>query len=88
MKNQLQTCLSIALSSTNNCKVWLDLKDTIIESWDIPTIINANLIAHFLRTINVNCINIFSFAVWTPEDQRVVNAKLKNSIESSFGGIN
>jgi hypothetical protein len=53
-------------------KLFLDLEDTIIKSWDNPTLINVDAIREWIdqsfETDDVT-ISIFSFAIWNEKDK-------------------
>lgn len=49
-------------------EVWLDLEDTIINSWSDGLLINYEKIKTWLDTNNIGNINIWSFAIWDDTD--------------------
>ena len=64
---------------------FIDLEQTIIESWDSPDLINVGKIRKFLTDNNAKTVNIFSFAIWGEDDQRKFASKIKPSIEKALG---
>lgn len=80
---------------TKATKVFLDLEDTIINSWDDPTLINVDSIrewlggrewvgGHFDRP-RTTSVSIFSFAIWDEKDkQDFVRSGLKLAIERAL----
>lgn len=71
-----------------NIKVFLDLEDTIINSWLNPTLINVGVIRTWIdsmvETDDVE-ISIFSFAIWDDKDKvDFVGTGVKASIEKAL----
>lgn len=60
---------------------YLDLEDTIIKSWDNPTIINYSKIRNYLSNNIVKEIGIYSFAIHNEKDLKDFNLDLKEQIE-------
>lgn len=66
-------------------KVFLDLEETIIESWDNPIIMNHKKISKFLRNLDITHVGIFSFAIWNDEDKvNFERFEIKQMIEQSL----
>jgi len=67
-------------------KVFLDLEETIIESWSNPLLMNVGKIGNFLHTAGVEEVGIFSFAIWNEQDRiDFVKRGIKQAIEISLG---
>lgn len=65
--------------------VFLDLEETVIESWDNPLFINARKIRSFLRQRGVSEISIFSFAIHNQKDKDDFNNHLKSNLQDLLG---
>ncbi len=50
-------------------KVFLDLEQTVIDSWDNPLLMNVEKIRDTLDLLSVTEVGIFSFAIWNDEDK-------------------
>lgn len=64
---------------------FLDLEQTIIESWDHPDLINVVKIDKWLKQNKVNEVSIFSFAIWNDKDKQHFNDVIKPTIEDALG---
>jgi hypothetical protein len=65
--------------------VWLDLEETIIDSWSSGILINVFKLKKWLDDHNVQLISIWSFAIWNDEDkQEFVANGMKSEIECSL----
>jgi hypothetical protein len=63
-------------------QVWIDLEETIIDSWSSGLLINHHKIKNWLDTNNIDDINIWSFAIWDEKDQKeFVSSGMHESIE-------
>lgn len=49
--------------------VFLDLEETVIDSWDSGLLCNSSQVREWLAQHNVKQVDIFSFAVWNEQDQ-------------------
>jgi len=71
-----------------NIKVFLDLEDTIINSWLNPTLINVGVIRAWIDSMVETDdaeISIFSFAIWDDKDKAdFVGTGVKASIEKAL----
>lgn len=62
--------------------VWLDLEETIINSWSDGILVNSNKLKNWLDSNNVGDIHIWSFAVYGPKDQHEFETSgMKEGIE-------
>ena len=61
--------------------LFLDLEDTIIESWDNPFLINVSKIKEWLVQHSFDEIRLFSFAVHSERDALIFNMYMKPAIE-------
>jgi hypothetical protein len=65
--------------------VWLDLEETIIDSWSSGVLINTHKIKKWLDDHNVSLISIWSFAIWNEVDQQeFVSSGMKSAIEQAL----
>lgn len=62
-------------------RVFLDLEETIIHSWDDPRLMNVDKIRSFLEEKQVSEIQIFSFAISHDKDLEIFNLHMKEVIE-------
>jgi hypothetical protein len=68
-------------------KVFLDLEDTIITSWEDKVLINVDAIHAWLdsRLDDHRTIQIFSFAIWDDKDKKhFVDSGMKTMIEKAL----
>ena len=56
--------------------LFLDLEDTIIESWNDPFLINVEKIKEWLKCHSFKEIRLFSFAVHDNRDITIFNSQL------------
>lgn len=49
-------------------KIFLDLEDTVITTWEDGTLINSQVVRGWLDGFNVTQVRIFSFAIWNAKD--------------------
>ena len=54
---------------TKTFKIFLDLEQTIITSWDEGLLCNATRVRDFLADQKTKTFTVFSFAVWNNKDQ-------------------
>jgi hypothetical protein len=64
---------------------FIDLEQTIIESWQAPDLINVQRIRSFLEQNNADEVRIFSFAIWNEIDKHRFNDDIKPRIEDALG---
>jgi hypothetical protein len=62
-------------------KVFLDLEQTVINSWHDHTLINGRKIKFALKHLGVSSVSIFSFAIDDDKDMQKFNDELKGIIE-------
>lgn len=67
----------------NTC-VFLDLEETIIDSWQSGLLVNVQVLREFLEKNNVTEIGIFSFAVYNDRDLEIFNRDHKPFIEKAL----
>ena len=65
----------------NETLFFLDLEETIIESWDNPHLINGRKIQSFLKQKQITEIQIFSFAIRHDADAEQFNQVMRDRIE-------
>jgi hypothetical protein len=66
-------------------QVWLDLEETIINSWHEGLLMNVDKIKKQLELLNVCTVNIWSFAIWDEDDHNeFVKSGMKESIERAL----
>lgn len=63
---------------------FIDLEQTIIESWDNPALINVNKIRSWLIANRATSVSIFSFAIWDDKDKRKFDDELRPRIQSAL----
>lgn len=63
---------------------WLDLEETIINSWDDPRLCNVSKLKKLLSENSVNQVSIFSFAIWNQKDKKEFFNNLKEPIERAL----
>ena len=62
--------------------IWLDLEETIIDSWNSGLLVNASKIRKWLNDNDCGDIHIWSFAIWNEKDQSEFETSgMKDSIE-------
>lgn len=67
-------------------KIFLDLEETIIESWSNPLLMNVGKIGNFVHTSGVQEVGIFSFAIWNEQDKIDFEERhIKQAIEMALG---
>lgn len=54
--------------------IFLDLEETIINTWDNPFLMNVENIRAFISQRGAELVHIFSFAVWDENDQDVFDS--------------
>ena len=64
---------------------FIDLEQTIIESWQAPDLINVQRIRSWLEVEKADEIRIFSFAIWNEIDKQRFNDEIKTRIEDALG---
>lgn len=67
----------------NTC-VFLDLEETIIDSWHSGLLVNVQVLRDFLEKNNVTEVGIFSFAVYNDRDLEIFNRDHKPFIERAL----
>lgn len=69
-------------------KMFLDLEQTLIESWDKPYLIHIkqveDLIKSYKNLSNVS-FHIFSYAIWDEYDKTIFECEMKQRIEDQYG---
>jgi hypothetical protein len=62
--------------------IFLDLEETIIESWQNPVLVNSSRMKDWLEDKRVTEIGIFSFAILNEADLHVFNKDIKPMLET------
>ena len=62
-------------------RVFIDLEETIIESWDNPLLMNVSKLKDILSTLEVSSVDVFSAAVWNDTDKSIFVSQMKEAIE-------
>lgn len=65
--------------------MFLDLEETIIRSWQNPTLCNIDYMRYLLANEKVEEVHIFSFAIWNQADKDVFSQRLKPHLEEALG---
>lgn len=65
-------------------KVFLDLEQTIILSWEDPELCNVEKISSLLIATNIKSVSIFSFAIWNEDDKKHFDFTLRPLIETAL----
>lgn len=63
--------------------IFLDLEETIIDTWQGNAIINVDKIKKFLG--NTKEVGIFSFAIWNDVDKEFFEKNWRSAIENTLG---
>lgn len=67
-------------------KVFLDLEDTVIDTWGSNHLVNRAVVTDWLKELNVTEVRIFSFAIWDEKDKETfVTSGLKEMLEQAHG---
>lgn len=61
--------------------LFLDLEDTIIESWDNPVLMNVEKIREWIESHSFSEIRLFSFAVHCDRDIHIFETQMREAIE-------
>lgn len=64
--------------------LFLDLEETVIESWQNPLLCNISKVKKFLADFDTKDVRIFSFAVWNENDRREFDFSIKGLLERAF----
>ena len=48
--------------------LYLDLEQTVIDSWDSGLLINSTTVKDWLERLAVKEVSVFSFAVWNEQE--------------------
>ena len=66
-------------------QVWLDLEETVIDSWSSGRLVNQRKIKRWLDTNKIDDVHIWSFAVWDEKDQNEFESSgMKDKLEWSL----
>lgn len=65
--------------------LFLDLEETVIESWHNPLLCNISKVKKFLSEFDTKDVRIFSFAVWNEDDRKEFDFSIKGLLERTFG---
>lgn len=69
----------------DNIIVWIDLEETIIDSWYNCYLRNVYRLRNLIVRFDVKQINIFSYAIWNDDDKLYFRKDIQDDIESSLG---
>lgn len=65
-------------------KIFLDLEETVIDSWQSGLLVNSHKVRDFLADQQVSNVTIFSFAVWNDEDQKTFAKEHQRSLQKAL----
>lgn len=65
-------------------KIFLDLEETVIDSWQSGMLIRSSQVRDFLKEQNATNVTIFSFAVWDSNDQQVFDKQHRRALQKSL----
>lgn len=65
--------------------LFLDLEDTVIDSWWNPVLVNVEKIKRMIGEVSPQKIHIFSGAIWNEDDKQRFSANVQADIEKSLG---
>lgn len=60
---------------------FLDLEETVIDSWGSARLVNTNFMQAFLQRHGVKQVHIFSFAVWNDKDRDEFRSQIQPRLE-------
>lgn len=71
--------------SNTNTQVFLDLEETVIDSWGSGLLINIQKVRSWLQQFgSKKPVHIFSFAVWDQQDQQEFEQRLRAPLEQAL----
>jgi hypothetical protein len=62
-------------------RIFLDLEETIINSWQDQLLVNTQKVKDWLREIGATEVDIFSFAIYNERDQEIFVRQMKPFLE-------
>lgn len=65
-------------------KIFLDLEETVIDSWDSGLLVNSGQVRDFLKQQDVTNVTIFSFAVWDTNDQKTFDKQHRRILQRAL----
>lgn len=65
-------------------QVFLDLEETLVNSWNDPILCNVQKLTSWFRKENVTEVHLFSFAVWDEKDRQHFVNNLQGFLENAF----
>lgn len=65
-------------------KVFLDLEETVIDSWDSGLLINITKVKTWLSSLGIKEVSVFSAAIWNDSDKNAFNNHLKIPLEEAL----
>lgn len=70
--------------SNQKIQVFLDLEETVIDSWGSGLLVNTEKVKNWLQNRNAKHVHIFSFAVWNDKDKQDFDRDFRNVLERVF----
>jgi hypothetical protein len=65
-------------------KIFLDLEETVIDSWDSGMLVNSAQVRDFLDHFSAKTARVFSFAVWDRADQDTFDRLHRRPLEKAL----
>jgi len=65
--------------------VYLDLEQTVVDSWDSGLLVNSTTVKDWLERLAVKEVSVFSFAVWNEQDQQEFWRRLHDPLTRALG---
>ena len=66
-------------------KIFLDLEETVIDTWGSSLLVNTSVVRGFLRDNDAKEVSIFSFAIWDNADkEHFVDSSMKHMLETAL----
>lgn len=66
-------------------EVFVDLEETLVQSWDNPLLCNVQKLTTWFKNNNVTEVHLFSFAVWNDKDRDIFVKDFQPFLENAFG---
>ena len=65
-------------------KIFLDLEETVIDSWDSGLLVNSSQVRDFIKSQQASNVTIFSFAVWDANDQKTFDKQHRRVLQRAL----